>query len=145
MIMEDNQIPQENRIGIPYQDAFNNNAWTINVAGTLLKLPTELDFKQATRKDGTAGNMYGRAQALVTYADGTQDKVSPVIWQGAIERAQLTVGDEVILRTQMEGEYKGASVVALASAPRVNVDKLALPANWKEEAVAAMAAVEAKE
>lgn len=105
----------------PYRDADNNNILTILVPATIVKLPTGDNI---TFLENSNNTQYTLATCHVQYPDDTEEQVNAVVWRNSLEKGLFSVGDEVLLRTQLEGDYAGNSVVQLPGARRVDVAKL---------------------
>lgn len=105
----------------PYRDADNNNILSILVPATVVKLPTGDNI---TFLENSNNTQYTLATCHVAYPDDTEEQVNAVVWRNSLEKGLFSVGDEVLLRTQLEGDYAGNSVVQLPGARRVDVAKL---------------------
>lgn len=65
---------------------------------------------------------WGLATAEITYPDGETEEVQACMWAKNQDDI-FSVGQSIILRTQIDGDHVGNAVVALPEAKRVNVNK----------------------
>lgn len=88
-------------------------------------IPAKLTNLGISNRENVNGTKWGLATALVTYPDDTTEEVQACMWDNS--RPQFTVGQNVILRTQIEGDEKtlGNAVVQLTGATRVDISKFA--------------------
>lgn len=102
----------------PYNDEENGGNLTVLLPATLVKIP------QATRTlDNDKATPYGLATALITYPDETTEEVQAIMWGASIDTGLFEEGANIVLRTQVEGEYAGNAVVQLPAAKKVDLTK----------------------
>ena len=124
-----------NKVFVPYNDENNGGVLTILAPAKLLKIPVA----NRTTNDDKA-TPYGIATALVTYPDDSTEEVQALMWGGSIDTGLFEEGQDIVLRTQLEGEYAGNSVVQLPGSTKVDITKFAgLMANAPEKGVEANA------
>jgi hypothetical protein len=79
------------------------------IPGTLTSIPSAESLKTNSN-----GKSFGRAEVEIVYPDGTKAPVKPIMYAGSIDTELFKLGDSVIVRTQLEGEYASQGVVELA-------------------------------
>lgn len=112
----------------PYRDENNHNILTVLVPATIMKLPKGDSYM--TNSNGTE---YSLATCHVKYPNGTEEKVQSVIWRSSLEQGIFSEGDEIVLRTQLEGEYAGNSVVEYRESVFIDSTALGIKLDEAEE------------
>lgn len=116
----------------PFRDENNGDILSINVPATLVKLPSA----EGNWMENSNGKQYAVAISEITYPNGTTKNARSIIYRNQLETGLFNEGDEIMLRTQLEGEYKGNSVVQLAATDVVDIDALDLDLSEFAEAAA---------
>lgn len=71
---------------------------------------------------------YRLGTAQITYPDGSTGVVGALLWEASNEAnaGAFSVGSEIELRVQLEGEYAGNAIMALPSLAKVDLTKFAI-------------------
>ena len=91
------------------------------VPATLVKMP--VINQTLTNRDGEKTN-WGLATVSIEYPNGDVKESQARMYENSVKN--FAVGDAVIARTVVEGEYKGNAVIQLAGATKIDVDALGL-------------------
>lgn len=103
----------------PFHDEKNDGVLTVLIPTTILELPL-LDDSSIVRN----GIEYYIAKCIVEYPNGTDDIVKAFVLKSNIEADIFEVGEEAILRTQLEGQYKGSAVLEKSLVEEVDLSAI---------------------
>ena len=92
------------------------------IPATIVSIPDNPVLTRTKNENGEL-TLYYAVKARIEYADGTEDVVDSTLWKGSQDVQGYKEGDSVVLRTAIEGEYIGNSVVQLPAKTRVDVSK----------------------
>lgn len=84
-------------------------------------IPARLTRLPVMWRSNVKGTEYGLCEAIVEYPNGSKATVNGVLYKGSLDTDLFHEDMDIILRTQVEGEYVGNSVVQLPGARRVDV------------------------
>ena len=86
----------------------------LHVPATLKAMPTQW-------RTNTNDKEWGIATVEVTYPNGQTKRANAALYKDPLDRIVYEVGMDIILNTQIEGEYAGNATVRLPGAERVDL------------------------